>query len=207
MDGADKDGIASYTVITDKELSVVGKKPGQAVLNLWFANPKGPAHDTVLSLLVLVKSNLSTQRDYRERLEKYYRELEFEINQAFPDSHICLRVVAYKLLVGGQARDIAEASHILQLIVPRTRRVSVGNTQGLQQPQVTTVLPGLGQTTILTEPPEPAEERTTGESFGDGGLQIVNLLRVPGEQQVELHVVVAEVNRTAAPTWGSISLC
>jgi pilus assembly protein CpaC len=48
------DGIAAYTVITEKELSIRGKKPGRTVLNLWFADPKDAAKDRVLSYLVQV---------------------------------------------------------------------------------------------------------------------------------------------------------
>ena len=61
MDGDDKAGIASYTVITEKELSIVGKKPGRTVLNLWFVDPKDAAKERVLSYLVQVFPDPQTQ--------------------------------------------------------------------------------------------------------------------------------------------------
>ncbi len=49
IDGDEKGGVAAYTVITDKELSVVGKKPGRTVLNLWFTDPKDATKAFVLA--------------------------------------------------------------------------------------------------------------------------------------------------------------
>ena len=61
MDGDEKGGVAAYTVITDKELSVVGKKPGRTVLNLWFTDPKDITKEFVFSYLVHVFADPETQ--------------------------------------------------------------------------------------------------------------------------------------------------
>jgi hypothetical protein len=109
-------GIAAYTVITAKELSIVGKKPGRTVLNLWFADPKDVASDRVVSCLVQVREDPQTQLRGRERWEEYCLDVEREINNAFPNCVVRLRVVGSQLVVSGQARHIAEASQILQIV-------------------------------------------------------------------------------------------
>ena len=196
--------MASYTIITDKELSVVGKKPGRTVLNLWFVDPKDAAKTLVFSYLVRVFADPQTQIRARAQLEKYYGDLEKEINVAFPDSVVCLRVVGSKLLLGGRARDIAEAAQILRIVAPR----GIGQS-GTNRSLATVVDHGLAQSKILKLPediPEGmgADKEAEGGTnpYFRGGLQVINMLRVPGEQQVMLRVVVAEVNRAAARNMG-----
>ena len=46
--------IATYELITAKELAVTGKAIGSTVLNLWFPDPKDAAKDKILSYLVRV---------------------------------------------------------------------------------------------------------------------------------------------------------
>ena len=45
--------IASYTIVTPTEISVVGNHVGSTVLNLWFTDPEG-GRQTVLSYLLRV---------------------------------------------------------------------------------------------------------------------------------------------------------
>ena len=107
-----------------------------------------------------------------------------------------------KLLVCGQAKDIAEANYILDILranvpgaelSPRNtghvgaRAFRVDRLNPETDPRL--VSPGGGPPGILDYPLS-------------GGPLIVNLLRVPGEQQVQLQVTVAEVNRAAARTIG-----
>src|SRR5262249_17430617 len=49
-----ENGIAMYTLLSDRELSVVGKKPGRTVLNLWFEDSSDLAGEKVLSYRVHV---------------------------------------------------------------------------------------------------------------------------------------------------------
>jgi hypothetical protein len=109
-------GIAAYTVISDKELSIVGKKPGRTVLNLWFADPEDAARDRVVSCLVQVREDPQTQLRGRDHWEEYCLDLEKEIHRAFPSCVVRLRMVGSQLVVSGQARDIAEASQILHIL-------------------------------------------------------------------------------------------
>ena len=200
MDTDEKSGVAAFTIVTEKEISLVGKKPGQTVLNLWFADPKNPANTSLYSYLVRVSPNPQTQLHVREQLEKYYKQLEKEINHAFPDSRIGLSIVGNKLLVCGLAHDVVQAGQIIRIIAPRA--AGQGNQQ--QPKNLTNIVEhGLAQTRITKLPDENPEDSDEGTNpFARINLQVINMLRVPGEQQVMLKVVVAEVNRTALRNMG-----
>jgi pilus assembly protein CpaC len=183
--------IAGYTLITPTELSMLGKEVGATVLTLWFNDPADPNKQKVLSYLVRVVPD----PEAKERMERVYKALEAEINKAFPDSRVCLSLVGDKLMVCGQAKDIAEANAIIRVVQanapggnPRDRadlnaaRIPVGDPTAVGVDGVNAV--GLENYMVA------------------GGLSVVNMLRVPGEQQVSLQVTVAEVNRAAARAIG-----
>ncbi len=130
------------------------------------------------------------------RLER----LAEEINQAFPDSYVRLSPVGERIVVRGEAKDVMEAEQILRLVAESAP-----------------------QAKAAAEPPSQVNVRRSswlpdgsGLDFGIEGLtgrmadnllarppaNIVNLLRIPGEQQVMLRVTVAEVDRNAARSIG-----
>jgi pilus assembly protein CpaC len=182
------DTIADYTLITERELSVVGKEVGTTVLNIWFQDPRDPNKQIILSYLLRVIPDPTA----RERLEQIYKALEEEINRAFPDSWVCLALVGDKLVLSGQAKDIAEATQILRIVranapAEETSRIPIDNVN-------------------VTITNEELEEGLLAPGlrnfFLAGGPNVINLLRIPGEQQVNLKVTVAEVNRAAARSIG-----
>lgn len=186
------ENIVAQELITPQELSLSGKAPGTTVLNLWFKDPADPKREIILSYLVRVTAPTDT-RNLREQLDQVYRALEQEINKAFPDSVVRLSLVGDRLVLSGQAKDTPEAETILRLVQ--------ANAPG-QRARVP------GQTNLLIN--------LTGAELGpdgvpDGALErllagtppnVINLLRIPGEQQVLLRVTVAEVSRTAARSIG-----
>jgi pilus assembly protein CpaC len=181
--------IATYNLIRATEISLLGREIGSTVLNMWFPDPDNPNKEIILSYLVRVIPD----PEAKERLERVYKALADEINHAFPDSHVCLFLVGDKLAVSGQAKDIAEATQILRIVrsnapqEPQPSHIPVNNVNLVVRPGDLNApggLPGL-------------------ESFLlAGGPNVINLLRVPGEQQVMLRVTVAEVNRAAARSIG-----
>jgi pilus assembly protein CpaC len=205
MDTDERTGIAGYTIITDRELSLRGQRPGQTVLNLWFADPKDATKTVLYSYLVRVAPDPSTVAHVRQALEAYYKQLEKELNCAFPNSRVCLNIVGNRLIISGQAHDVFEAAQIFRIIAPRTQ---VGGIQQTGKGLTTAVEHGLARSTITKMPdvpPEESEKSDTGDAtnpYFRGGLQVINLMRVPGEQQVMLKVVVAEVDRAAARSIG-----
>jgi pilus assembly protein CpaC len=203
--GEDKSIMATITVISERELSILGKKVGRTVLNMWFADPKDATKLKVVSYLVRIQPDMQMQKSAQQSLQLFYNELEKDINQAFPDSRVCLKLVGRNLVVSGQARDVAEATQILRILNPRI------GSQGQGQGQTTVVQHGIDQTILQNLPPEEmeeAQEPKPGKEI-EGAfarqtpfINIVNLLRIPGEQQVMLKVVVAEVNRAAVRSLG-----
>lgn len=137
----------------------------------------------------------------RQQLPPDPKILESQINEAFPDSTVQLSLVGNKLIVRGEAKDVIEADQIIRLIAASA-----------WSPQRENGDPNLNVNVNLsnTEP--------TDSVFGDGlnrtlsQLQssqqtaiedrIVNMLRIPGVQQVMLCVTVAEVNRSAGRSIG-----
>ena len=200
------ENIASVQIITDQQFSVVGKKAGSTVLNLWFPNPADPNDpklDRTLSYLVVVLPDFERSAvellQERKRLEaqasayqQALKVLQQEIKQAFPDIAVQLSLVGDQVVVRGESKDIVEAAQILGIVAahaPTGRRTRVDNSPNLS----TVFIPGLGN--------EQAAVNAIRQLL-QGNPNIVNLLRVPGEQQVMLMVTVAEVNRTAARTIG-----
>ncbi len=180
--------VANYNILSPKEITVLGKQVGTTVLNLWFADPADAAKEKVLSYLVRVLPD----PEAKERLERIYEALADEINRTFPDSYVQLRMVGDKLVVSGQAKDIFEGTQILRIIRANAppeeqTRIPVDNVNLMLRPgDIGAVggVPGLENFLLA------------------GGPNVINLMRIPGEQQVMLKVTVAEINRAAARSIG-----
>ncbi len=179
------ESIAVYNLVSPKEITMIGRATGSTVLNLWFADEAGK--ETVLSYLVRVFPD----PEEKERLERVYKALEDEINRVFPDSVVHLRLVGDKIVVTGQAHDSIEAAQIIRLV----RANSPGAATNPQIP-VDSIDP------VLRQP----DDKSVVPGLVNYGLhsnaEVINMLRIPGEQQVMLKVTVAEVNRTAARSIG-----
>jgi pilus assembly protein CpaC len=181
------ENIVSYNLFAPKEITILGRAVGSTIMNMWFDDPV-TKQEKILSWLVRVLPD----PEARERLERVYEALADEINQTFPDSFVVIRLVGDKLLVTGQAKDIAEATQILRIVranapAEEQTRIPVDSINiSLRPGDITQAggIPGLDAFLLA------------------GGPNVINLLRVPGEQQVMLKVVVAEVNRTAARSIG-----
>jgi len=115
--------------------------------------------------------------EVQERREEQYAVLEEVLAELFPESKVYLTPVADKLIVRGQARGAGEAAQIMAVI--RGEAVVGGATSG----RATDPLAQEGQQGVLAS-------------------QVINMLRIPGVQQVSLKVKIAELNRTAARAFG-----
>jgi pilus assembly protein CpaC len=187
--------IASYTIVTPTEISIIGNRVGSTVLNLWFAAPEG-GRQIVLSYLLRVIPD----PEQKERLDRVYKALEGEINKAFPNSVVHLALLGDKLVVSGEAKDIVDAANILRVVSAN----APGGTRQQQQDRSASEIP-IGQINVTAVPDAFGNLPQQGlENFllRDVNRNVVNLLRVPGEQQVMLRVTVAEINRTAARSIG-----
>lgn len=189
--------VASFRILPPqgKEITIIGDTPGITVLTLWFPDPMDKDKEKILSYLVRVLPD----PEAKERLEAIYKALEIEINKAFPNSRVRLTLVGDKLMVSGQAHDVYEATAILRILRANAPGQS-GNGQANRPPFVP--LSTYGPQGQPLDPLRP--DATPGiESYETAaGPNVINNMRIPGEQQVMLRVVVAEVNRAAARSIG-----
>ncbi len=203
---APDESIAGIQIVTDLEIAVVGKKQGTTVLNFWFpdpSDPNNPQKDRTLSYLVVVLNDperaamdvLAERRRLEAQVkafEQALKVLEKEIKEAFPDSAVQLSLVGEQVVVRGEAKDAVEAAQILRIVAehsPTRRRTAVTLSNNVN----VNFIPGLGDEAAAVD---------AIRQLLAGNPNLVNLLRVPGEQQVMLMVTVAEVDRTAARTIG-----
>ncbi len=203
---APDENVANFQIVTDEELAIVGKKPGTTVLNLWFPDPRdpnNPQRDRILSYSVTVQSDpdraaldlLAERRRLEAQLkgfEQAIKALEREIKEAFPDSAVQLSLVGEQVVVRGEAKDAVEAAQILRIVAEHTPNARCSRVDSSKNINVN-FIPGLGDEQAAVD---------AIRQILEGNSNLVNLLRVPGEQQVMLMVTVAEVDRTAARTIG-----
>jgi hypothetical protein len=71
--------IVGYTVIDNKEITILGKTPGTTVFNMWFVDKDDKTKEKVLSYLIRVFPD----PEQKNRLERVFRALEIEINKHF----------------------------------------------------------------------------------------------------------------------------
>jgi pilus assembly protein CpaC len=172
------ESIAGYALLSPTELSLQGLRVGATVLNLWF-NDVTEVKPRLISFLVRVLPD----PDARHRLERAYKNLENEINKAFPNSRVGLHLIGDKLMVTGLAHDTAEANMIMRLVQAN-------------------VLPEVNDSPDLARPATADPINQVNRILPAVHRSVVNMLRVPGEQQVMLSVQVVEVNRAAARSIG-----
>jgi pilus assembly protein CpaC len=164
---------------TPREVSIIGKGTGATHVTFWFRDGDG------MPVTYLVK--VAPDAVARQRMEAEYHLLEDLIGKLFPDSKVYLMQVADKLIVRGQAKDIEEAAQIMTVIRGNAGRG--GGRGGGMGGGFRTLSDGVAAHVLTPE--------ETGRQ-NRPRIQLINLLRVPGVQQVALRVKIAELNRTAA---------
>lgn len=198
--------IVELTEFNETEFELLGLKSGETTLTIWFTpgtaeipvpqvaqrkgervarnvnaerrEPTAPPEQRMLRYLVKVERDQDLQRRAADEIAK----LERQINELFPNSQVQLFVVADKLLVRGQARDAKEATDILALLGGQG-----GRNGGAGQSAV-----AVGQTAVAVNQAGRSQNNDLQR------FSLVNLLYVPGEQQVVLKVRIAELTRSAA---------
>ncbi len=130
-----------------------------------------------------------------------------QLRQIFPDAYLRLAQIREHLVVEGEARSPTQVAQVLQTLEaflesaqPAGGRNS--QTTGAGQTSGTPVRSAGGNSTPLSEFPGTQNWASAerGAAAGRGTVlskpRIINLIRVPGVQQVSLQVRVAELNRT-----------
>lgn len=177
------EGICEVVQFTPREISLIGRSTGSTHITFWFDDPN------MQPLTYLIKVEPDAEAVQAE--EDKYKLLEDVINEMFPDSKIHLLIVADKLIVKGQAKDAEEAAQIMALITAQAgQRNGVGGGGAF------------GGASLAEGAAAPV---LSNEATGNGnrtGYTVINMLRVPGVQQVALKVKIAELNRSAARGFG-----
>ena len=192
--------IVDYTILgPPTELLMQGTTVGSTTMYMWFGDRTDPRDQTIMAFMV----NVLPDPDVKRRLEAVYKALQDEINRAFPDAYVCLTLVGDKLVVSGEVKDAIEASRILQ-ILGRGNAAQTAQSPVLNNPAGGTVnnfnltnpyAPPFSNVPFVPGIPEGQVRPDLGNYILPGESNIVNLLRIPGEQQVMLKVTLASVNR------------
>jgi pilus assembly protein CpaC len=173
--------IVDVVQFSPTEYELIGGKEGRTTLTLWFG-------EQALRYLIRVS------RDDRleEQAEVEDGELQKKINEMFPNSMVQLIPIADKLIVRGQARDSEEASQILAVVTGQSV-----NQSGQQLGPGSSGWGYRGGFVDLGTAARPSLSATDLPAS-----RVINLLDVPGEQQVMLKVRVAELTRSALREMG-----
>lgn len=169
--------IVEITQFDTKNLEIIGLKAGFTDMTLWFGDANNAGDLEVLRYRVRV----SASNDSKQQRQMEYDELESTINELFPNSSVEIILVENMVIVRGQARDVEEAANIMSLIRRQAYTLRYGQ-------RFNAAVPSGNFATGQAGP---------GYNNSSYGGNIVNLLRVPGEQQVLLKVRVVELTRSA----------
>ncbi|HVK08460.1 MAG TPA: pilus assembly protein N-terminal domain-containing protein, partial [Gemmataceae bacterium] len=180
--------VADFVVINARQIRVVGQRIGQTDLSI--TTPDGETY----TFEVRVVTDLSV--------------LQAKLACLFPDACVKLSNIRDHVVVEGQARDTAQVARILETI--RAYLLSVTTAQArkvnIQRSGTGQAAPAVPKGAAAPKDPEdPGAPAEAGpEDLGRRSIQgtiappqVINLLRIPGSQQVLLKVRVAELNRTA----------
>lgn len=185
------ESIARWDILSDTEVSIVGLQPGNTVLTIWVQDPAAPQGRRVLSYRVRVYED----PQYRESLN----DLEARIRELFPNSRVQLSLVRDRLVVRGQAKDAIEAGQILTVLAQTRNGGPTGRGAGMET-RASNLMIDRDPTRMDDEA---AERRSVFDASAISSAGIINLLVIPGEQQVTLRVTLAEVNRSALRSIGA----
>jgi pilus assembly protein CpaC len=198
--------IFDYTILQPPtELLLQGTSVGSTTMFMWFGDRLDPANQKIMAFLV----NVLPDPDQKRRLEDIYKALQEEINKAFPDSYVCLTLVGDKLVLSGEAKDAIEATRILQVLTRNNYGQQAAQNPVLNNPAGgTNINLNLGgspyplQGAFIPGIPEGQIRPDLSNYILPGESNIINLLRIPGEQQVMLKCTLASVHRGAAREMG-----
>lgn len=175
--------IANYVQYSESEISVVGLEMGKTDLTLWFEDEKTPS---IYEVSVVRDASLEEQRTVD------FGKLERRLRDLFPNSTVALIPVGAQVLVRGQAYDGEEAQSILQIVRAEVLR-SLGRFNDLDNGAGLNALAASGAL---------AGGNLAGGGGGAGGVNngfrdiVINELSIPGEFNVKMRVLVAEINRS-----------
>ena len=201
--------VIEFSVINSRQIRVTGLRVGVTDLSI------STGRNQVYSFEVRVLADLSL--------------LQGRLRAFFPDASIKLAQLRDHIVVEGEARDNAQVARIIETVASYLQSVQVGQQRQVTGQQGR----GFGLPTAMGGGAEPGQANPPDQptpvgpgAVPGGGLlpsgiampelggpvqvsgaiaptRIINLLHVPGSQQVMLKVRIAELNRSALRLIGS----
>jgi pilus assembly protein CpaC len=189
--------VVDFNILSARQLRLVGQRIGVTDLSI-------VAGDQVYSFEIRVTADLEP--------------LRLELRAAFPDAQLQLAPIRDHIVVEGQARDAVQVARIVDTIKAYLDSVYTTELRKIRQAQPIGTLPpgGTPSPGALLPPPSLSSGPNQGQAAGgppsavspeqappaliEAAIlrpQVINLIRVPGPQQVLLKVRIAELNRTA----------
>ena len=165
--------ILEFEIVSPRQIRLIGKHVG------------------VTDLVVVTESQ--TTHSYEVHVVYDLKLVEAHIRELLPDAHVRVAQLGRNLVVEGQARDSDQIRQIEELVrrgvLDDEVSGSAGSSVGSQPGSETAMMSPIGM--------------DSNSGAGSSGPEIINLMRVPGPQQVMLKVQIAELNRTAMRQIGS----
>jgi len=184
--------VVEIVQFSPNELAFIGMALGTTTVTLWF-------EDAVEPLIYLIETIRDPSVEEQRRID--YGKLEQKLADVFPNSKVYLIPLSRKIIVKGQARDPEEASRILSIV-----RGEIINQYGmLGGPQnapgfvgTAGIGGGIGGGDLGGFGRGLGGVDATGSynAFDLASSFIVNMLTVPGENQIVLRVRIAELKRS-----------
>lgn len=170
--------ILDFEVVGPRQIRVVGQRIGVTDFTVITADQES------VSFEVQVVADL--------------RILRARLAAVFPSASLKLGQVSDHIVVEGQARDTLQVQQIMETIEAWLESVQAAQSrritgQSLASQPVNAEAPG----DVVTQPQQLRVSGSVAEA------KIINLIRVPGAQQVMLKVQVAELNRTGMRRLGA----
>ncbi|MEZ6059983.1 MAG: pilus assembly protein N-terminal domain-containing protein [Planctomycetaceae bacterium] len=169
--------VANYVQYSPTEVAVVGLEIGKTDLAIWF---EGEAAPSIYEVSVVRDHSLEEQR------QTDFGRLERRLSVIFPNSNVYLEPVGNQVIIKGQAYDSQEASQIMQIV--RTEVFSsFGRYNNFYDQGGAGAVSGInGQ----------FGQNQFQNGIGAANDIVVNMLQVPGEFNIKMRVVIAEVDRS-----------
>ena len=196
--------IVDIQTFGSNEFEVFGRGIGETSLTLWYELPNGQID--YLRYLVEVSDE---ERKQSKNVQQYLK-LQSRINEMFPNSQVFLVPIDDKVIVRGQARDAKEAADIMQVLGQFSGGGGGNGNGGGGGNYLFGGSPG-GNQYWLNDAQSSASNGNRNRRNSDSQQQatqispqnFINLLKVPGVQQVMLKVRVAELVRNSNRTVGT----
>lgn len=171
--------IVNYVQYSPTELALVGLELGTTDLTLWF---DGEVKPSIFEVSVVRDQSLEDQR----RID--FGRLERRLVDLFPNSNVYLIPVGAQVIVKGLAFDPEEATQIMQIVRSEVIRSNGNVANQFNQAGLGNGLNGGGGIGGVNN-----QNQFGRSNFND---IVINMLEIPGEYNVKMRVIIAEVSRS-----------